>query len=311
MPQTQQAFLLIAAKQQPGRVDDLLSFLKPEERQELAHVFETLKKHPPKTVQKVVAHELNKIAHTRRSNYLADVHDDWLVEILLSESPAMIATILRYLPAERVRAILHSLPRAILDELPRMGDTYQVTPALVDVLRTRFESQFLQPKEIDPQQQFVFEHFCVLRGKQIADVFLEMGFREIALGLVALPDEARKLVTDRLSRADRQRVEFYINNNKTMPEQRVKRAQSQLLSYQPKPGSGEHFVRDLGFLLFSKALLLRDRADLQIIQRKMSQADAATLQRYVDKMIDGNSEASVVAYREDVLAAVKRVLEKR
>ncbi len=307
----QHAFLLIALTQQPENVARLLSYLKPEDSHKILPVYETLKAHAPQSVKNVAINELKKLGQYRSLSYLADVHSDWVVETLLGETPAMIGTILRYLPAERVRAILDSLPQSVLDQLPRMGDTYQVSPQLVELLRDRFERQFWLHKKFDPKQAFAFEHFYLLHATQIHEVFLEMGYREIALGLASLPESAQKLVMDRLSRTDRLRVEFYLQQGKDIAPQRVKRAQSHLLVYQSQQGAPRHFVCELGYLIFSKSLLLKDRSELEIIKRKMSQADAATLQRLVDRQIDSNSEASVVGYREDLLTAVKRVLEKK
>ncbi|HLD44007.1 MAG TPA: hypothetical protein VJC18_01125, partial [bacterium] len=70
----------------------------------------------------------------------------------------------------------------------------------------------------------------------------------------------------------------------------------------------DRFVKTLGFLVFAKMLLMKDRQDLEIIKRKMSRQDANLMQDFVNEQMEKNSEVSVIAFREDMLSAVSSVI---
>lgn len=307
----QKAFLLIALVCRGKRADSLFAFIPAGDKGKLAPLFAELTQRREREMQAVARVELRKLAGGRHSSYLVDVHDDWLVERLQQESPLMISTLLRYFPAERVRGILDRLPGEILSAFPRLSDTYAMPKALSDLLKVRFEEVF-SLKELPPLGgRFEFAHIAHLTALQVAMLFLEVGYREIAFGLAGLPPETRRFVTERLGEADRQRVEFYVAGAGTVPATRVKRAQMHLVSREVDPHDPQSFVRALGFFIYSKALLHADVPGLSIIKRKMSKVHARELDTLVDENLHKNTEASVLAFREDVLTAVTAVLKRQ
>jgi hypothetical protein len=304
----QKAFLLVVLKYQPGNAESLFRLLPEGEKKALKATYDELSAHQPQNLKQVVGSELGKLARPKSISYLSEVHDDWLVDDLVQESPQMIATILRYLPAERVIAIIQQLPEDLQSQLPTLSETYSIPNDLVDILRQKFEGFYLLHKNFDTKGKFEFEHFCLLSTKDLNHVFLELGYREIALGLISLPVDTRKIVLARLSVRDRKHVEGYIIDHDKIPSQRIKRAQVHLVSKEIDPNDPKLFVKQLGFLLYAKSLLSKDLQGIEMIYKKMSRLESTAVRDMVNLQLEKNSDATVLGYREDVISASRKVL---
>lgn len=306
----QKAFFLIALKERPADADSLFSYLPGDEAKAYAGIYKDLKGKKNEDIMTVAVAELKKLARPQSLGYLSEVHDDWLLDILKDELPGIIATVLRYLPAERVKFLLDHLPKETLAKLPSLIETYEAPRAAVEILRRRFEGLFETEAMLGSDQEFRFEFLHLLRAGQIKSVFQELGYREIALGLSTIPEMTKILVLNRLLPEDKERVEFYL---KRLPEgvvHRVKKAQVHLISKEVNPRQPDFFVKELGYLIYAKALLKPDENALTVLMRKMSRKEANALQEAIKQYLPAGTEASVLPFREDVLLAVKTVLGK-
>lgn len=304
----QKAFFLLVLKQRDRKAPDFFSFLPPEQNQQMNQLFQELKSSSAKEISNVASTELKKLSRARTNHYLSDVHNDWLAEILKWESPEMISVILRYLPAERVRAILDLLPEEILTRLPSLRETFHVSSNLVEILRYKFESFFIYERSFNPEEPFSFQSLCFLHSEQLDKVFFELGYREIGLGLVALPAKTKEMVLDRLLPEDRKPVDYYIERAGEASEPRRRRAQVHVISKEVNPRKPRFFVKELGLLILAKSLLESDSEDLEIIKKKLSMHEAMALQRLVEKHIEKNTDATVYPFREDIVSTVLNVL---
>src|SRR3989338_2201685 len=239
----QKAFFFVAIKYRGHHAQKLLRFFQKEEANNLETLFEEASKSESSDLSDFASLELKKLLRIREGNYLNDVHDDWIAEILKNESPHMISMILRYLPAERTSSILEALPKEILKKFPTLKATFEAKPALVDALRRRFESYFEIQKTFDPKADFQFESLCFLHTDQIDKVFFELGYREIAFGLVSLPKKTRDMVLARLLPEDRARVEYCLKTAHQASQQRIRRAQIHVISKEIDPRRPKFFVK--------------------------------------------------------------------
>lgn len=313
MPLTsrQQAFFLVALKEQGKTVENLFAHLPKQEAENYKKLLSELKQGQDEDIKKVAGAELKKFSRPREQSFFSEVHNDWLLDYLKKESPDLIAVILRHLPSERVSYLLEKLPEEILSRMPRMMDTYEVDSHLVQLIKQRFETLFLLPKILQPDQEFEFEHLCLLPASQLHRVFLELGYREIALGLVSIPEITKSMVLNRLRPKDRERVEFYLQQADQASPQRIKKAQVHLISREVDPGEPEFFVKELGLMILAKAVLEKNLEDVKIMKMKMSRKEAQALDLALDSYLRLNTEASVLGFRENILAAIKAIWQQR
>lgn len=303
------AFFLLAVRYRGDSAKRLFSSFAPDVAATLNEMHAGVDFRREDRVRDVARRELAKLGRTRQGSYLRDVHNEWLVEMLKWESPHVISLILRYLPADRVRAALELLPKHNLEHLPSLGKTFAVPAELVEAIRERFEGYFVYHRQPDPQRRFAFESVCFLGAKKLSRLFFELGYQEIAWGLTGLPDKTRAMILNRLLPEDRLRVEFYLEKSGAKAvSQRVRRAQVHLISKEIDQKRPRFFVKELGFLIHAKSILPNDLKDLEIIKQKLSLHEAMVLQRLTEKNLEKNNEATVLAYREDIMAAMKTVL---
>lgn len=306
----QKAFLLTAMKcNSPERVEVLLKELPQNVQATLMPTFEKIRKYDSQSLRSVILSELKKMSRPKSRSYLSEVHNDWIVDLLSAESPEMVSTILRYLPAERVQAVLDSLPQELLIRMPKMSETYRIPQSLVDLLRSKFENLFVHRRTQVVDEDFQFEHLCLLPARRLHQLFFELGYREIAIALKSLPEATRTIVISRLAIQDQKKVREYLGSDAMKAsEQRIKKAQAHLVSQDIDAKEPALFIKDLGFLIYSKAILSSDFDDLAVIRHKISKVESKELSVQLDKYLPENTEASVVEYRDDILTLVKRML---
>lgn len=307
----QRAFLLIALKYRPKKVDSLLPFLMASEAEAVKDLYQNIRERHESEITTAAQSELKKIARTQHQTYLSEVHNDWVLQALRDEPASVVAVVLRNLPADRAAFLLEKLPFETLRHMPRLSDSFSVDARLVDLLRQRFESQFELDFVLSPGQNFEFEHVALLRAVQIEKLFLELGYHEIALGLATLPSTTQKMVLRRLDADDKARVEMDLKKITNPSAQRVKKAQVHLVSKEVEASGPDSFVREIGYLIYAKALLPRDQNRLFMIKRKMAMNEAVLLQNFIDQYSKHNTEGNVLPYREDVLMAVKSILTNK
>lgn len=310
LSESQKAFAWLVLRDHSKEAGEYLNHFPQEIQKEILEIQSKISGRHQDELLSMARKELRKIAHRPSKSYLADVHSDWLVDVLLNESPMMISTVLRYLPAERAKYILEHLPKRLVESLPSLVETYNVPQGLVKILKAKFEDIFTLHKERPEKQSLQFEHLCLLSADQLQAVFMELGYREIAMGLRSLPKQAQKIVLERLLPKDQFHVETYIKETDKIGSQRFKKAQIHLVSQEQDSSQPEEFVFGLGILILAKSVLLKDEADLKVVKHKLSKAHVKQLEEHIENYSKINTEATVLGYREDIIAAMKKVIQK-
>lgn len=310
MPLTsqQKAFFLLVLFARGRRAGEV--FAQVPGGAEMQKLYEPLAERKEKELKAMARVELRKIGSGRVASYLGEIHTDWLADFLSGEPPHLLALLLRQLPADRVAGVLSRLPKVLVDSLPKLSETYAVPKKLADLLQTRFESRFCLRDEDKPKDKHnPVALLASLGAVRISRFFLELGYREIAIGLGGLPEDARQMVLGRLSARDRKNVEAFMAQSRELPAARLKRAQMHLVSREIDPTKPDLFVTSLGSILFAKAVLPADKNDLRMLCMKMSRADSDKLMALIDEGLAKNTDASVIPYREDLLGALRLMLE--
>lgn len=305
----QKAFFLIVLCVDAKNTSSYFPYLPAAEQEVMAKMLQALPHDQPTQVADVARDQLKRLARPQAHSFLSEVHNDWLLDVLKHETPHMVAAILRHLPPERVRVLLDELPPAILNNLPRLSETYDMPKVFSEHLKTQFQGLFLLPRDIDLKQEFTFDKLPYLSASQLELLFQELGYREIALGLAALPQATRQAVSARLSSEDRLCVERYFKTALQASPQRIKKAQFHLVSKDVNPEDHRYFVKELGYLLYAKSLMVTDLSDSKIVYKKISMREAQILKSMIEHQTPKNTEATVMGFREDIMAAVKFVRE--
>lgn len=304
----QKAFFLIALKERPQDLSQLIQFLPASDQPELQKLYQDLEKHDASSLKMVANSELRKFTKPQSQSYLSQVHNDWIVDLLSKESPEMVSTVLRYLPAERVQEVLEKLPHEMMATMPKLADTYAIPQVLVSLIKRRFENLFRIHKSYPKPDQIEFHHLCLFRPEQLEKIFMELGYREIALAMQSIPVATQTIVIGRLGPHDQKHVRYYMDKARSQTKTRIKQAQTHLVRQDIETKDSRLFVKELGFVIYAKAVLVEDLTDIGVIKFKLSRKEAKELMGIVNKELETNNEGSVLEYREDVISATRRVL---
>lgn len=301
-------FYLLILKEAPDLIDQAFSLVSQTLKNSLSKLHGELSQHDPEIVKKVAEAELKKLSSTHHQFNLLDVHNDWILEALLSETPEMIALVLSHLPAERSSEILDHLPQDLLNQLPSVNETMQLPPMLNGILQQRFVQLFPKISRTPQKDSLQFLDLALLPSQVLQKVFSRLGYQEIALGLKGIHESTRLKVVSRLNQNDRKIVEDYWKKLDNVASQRIKKAQEHLLSQKISAQLADRFIKDLGYLIFAKAMQKDYDSELQVILRKFSKKEAMALEHAVNEHWDENTSTSVLGYQEDVIRAAKSVL---
>ncbi len=304
----QRAFFLLTLNRHGKAAATLFKFTPPSEAKLYAQMLDDLKGHSDRGVETVAKSELSRLNTANARSYLSQVHVDWLAEALKPEIPAVIAAVLRCLPAEQSHAVLERLGPEVVVAMPKLSDTFAVPQTLVDHMRHHFENQFVNERTYVSGEPLEYSHLCVMPGRLIEGVFLNLGFHEIALALTGLPQRARDLVLSRLLPDDAKAVLAAITEVKTIAPGRIKIAQANLMDAKTNGAEPRGFVLSLGFSVFARSVLPKDLTDVAVVKKKMSKIYAGTLQDAIDHVLSEGTEATTLVYREEVLKAMKKTV---
>ncbi|MCP5463558.1 MAG: hypothetical protein H7A33_00875 [Deltaproteobacteria bacterium] len=303
------AFFLLVLKDHPQNAVQYFSYLNTQLKSQLQKLYDQIASLSHENIKAVAHSELMRLVKRQSQTYLNDVHDDWLVEILLKESPAMVAIVLRYLPVDRAKRILDRLPPEVSSKMPKMKKTFSVSPILLLMLQQRFENLFAVDRVYRKGETLEMNHLPLLGQRKVQQVFLNLGYRELSLGLRTLPEGTRSIMLKRFPAEVRSAVADYLKKGDRVSPERIKLAQQNVSDAQDKQSSGKEFVMGLGFVVFSKSILAKEESDLGIIEKMFPLVLAKQLRKLAQEQMGSNTEASALAYREEVIAAMTAVLQ--
>lgn len=318
----QRAFLMISVLRDRSGAADLISFLSPQEQAIIGRALEMVLSKTKAEKQEIILDELKKLAVRARRSFLSEMNPEWILNLLKNESPRMLATILRYLPGEQVHTILENLPASTLQAMPAYSETFSLDPDLVQILKRRFEQNFVSPlyAGLSPKR-FTFDILHLLPAVRLKMLFVELGLCELAMAFSTLNEKTVNLLFGRLSNRDATLIKMRMDEKKEgVSEERMKKAQSHLMSLdvkkedpesgKPESGKPETLILEMGFFVFSKAVLPENLNAVSFMVQKFSMKTGNLLQHYVDKSLPTNSEKTVVRYRQEIMASARLVTEE-
>lgn len=305
--QRQKAFLLVATLLDFPSTDRLLDYLSEEDRIPLKPAFDEWQAHPKSKKKQVIRDELKQLGHQQQRSLLTDLHPDWILETLHGEDPRMVATILRYLPDSHVHYILEHMTPARLQLLPPLFQTFALDSRIVRLLRQRFEQNFYSATLLDQVAGEPFMALSLLKAADLRFLMREVGYGEMAMAFAKLDQEAIQLILRRLNPRDAGELKNHLAIRKEADGTRLEKAQNHLLHIDFQGSSQGDFLLQLGFLIYSKAVLPQHLEAVRLLQYKFSTTEARLMKKYLDKNLPYNSPATVAPYQKEIMARLKNL----
>lgn len=294
----QKSFLMVAILLEKQNAAQLWDYLPAQDQALINEAWQEIEALDQRKKKELVIRELKSLSSSGYSQVLSRVHPDWLVASLSSETPRMIATILRYLPAQQVRLILDRLPPEKVEQLPPLSETFSLNPELAQVLKKKFETHLeASLKPVTSGE----DSYLNLNFQRLHDFLIEVGLRELALAFSSLDAKMVSLIQSRLDPENSQRLKLHLNRLAKTPVERLRRAQSNLLAVDFSGDDHQGFLVELGLFLLSKTIVTKDQEKIiEQLKTKLSFKEQDRLKAALEKNQPLNSPRSVKGYQEEL-----------
>lgn len=248
-----------------------------------------------------------------RHNFLSQVHPDWLYEELKNESPALIASLLRYLPGDKVQMILDKLDSQTLSALPSLQETFSLDEALVQTIQDEFQVLFQKSSDTEVHHLKEKDYLKVLKlsSQEIESFMKNLGLNELAMAFIDLNEKLRNLIVQRLGSREAILLKERFKSQDKAPEIRQKQAQGHLLDLDIKNMDASSFLRELGLFVYSKAIQKEDLNYFEAVEKTFAFSLSSSLREKIEKNIDLNTGRLVKKYQDEITDALNDFLAKK
>ncbi|MBI2343185.1 MAG: hypothetical protein HYV02_02430 [Deltaproteobacteria bacterium] len=235
---------------------------------------------------------------------LNDIHPAWLVELLATESPRVIGLLLRFLPSRHARYLLDHLPPHIRERLPHIVDAFAVSETIVRIVRRRFESHFLPIAPTEELAEFDCRALHRLTLDDITTLLYDLGVHELAMAFRHIAQPALRLLLNRLSFHDAQRLVQRIASLGRIDPTLERDARYTILNMSLEGSDPETLIREIGVQAFVKALLPQHLPMVYALRQKLPPVLAYLLQRDTDMHLPNNQPVLAALRQHQILLRV-------
>lgn len=228
----------------------------------------------------VMEQVMRQMIASEKFSSLAEIHPAWILEKLKEEPPKVIGIILRYLPSNHVRYIIRNLPPMTRVQIPNMVESFAVRPAVLEVIRKRFERHFLPMPVSRRCGKFGFSELYYLKGEELAALIREMGINELAIAFAGMGSKALRAIYNRLDLKDAKRLQRRLKGLKGLSLELSRQARYTVLEVQGRHIGPEGLLVRVGLAALANAVEGGD-ALIPVLMQKLTPEDSYLLKRLV------------------------------
>lgn len=274
---TLQTVLALALRENPAEAGSLLAYASADHQADGASVLASLQS----------AGEMDQYLRALRAREgfsgLAEIHPDWLLEVLQEESPRVIGVVLRYLPSKQVRVLLERLPPRVRLKLPKMIEAFYVPGEILEMIRSRLERRFVPIRVSHQSQLFRFEHLVYLKVEEMDVLFRDLGLSELALAFVGSSRKVLQTILNRFNIGDAKEILRRLRPIQGEAKWFVQDAKYSILELNGKSLGVELFLIHLGLLSLAKGAVGTDPVFANAFRQKLALESAREFKQFLDE----------------------------
>ncbi|MFO1518553.1 MAG: hypothetical protein U1F57_02640 [bacterium] len=279
----------------------LFRFVPAQYEQPLVEATRELMSIPKKERNQVVLKELKKMIQSQKMTLLSEIDPGWFIESLKAERPQTIGLILRNLPTEKVKHIVSHLPPEIRKKLPKMNEALKVSDEVMEIVRSRFESQFPALNAPERTEEIGLHHFYFIRIEALLALFKDLGLEQLARAFKGIHKVALKALLNRLPIKDAKEFQQKVKAMDKVSNRELKEAQMLLLNLPLETMDPEDLFLEVGMAFFSKAVSREDSDLIRALEYKLPPKYGYLLKRYVDESLGANKPGMIEWVKKQVL----------
>lgn len=236
---------------------------------------------PKKERTRLITKELKESIHLNKSSSLVDIHPGWFFDFLKEESNQTIHLILRYLPGEVGRYVLAHLSLETQKAIRQIDESKKVSEEIVQLIRKRFESQFLTLASPTKSEEIDLYHLYFVKVEQLLSFFRDLGLEQLSRAFKGVDVLALKALLNRLSIQDAKDFQIKMKSLAKVSHRELKEAQMLLLNLPLDTIEPELLFTEVGISFFARAMTKEDLEFVKALQFKLPPRYGYILKRYV------------------------------
>ncbi len=275
------AFCLIGDEEKGKR---LFSFASADEQSQLERIADRLLKEGEVDRKQLIG-RLQKLSRVKSLSSLEETHPGWILEKLQGESPRLFGLLCRHLSGEKVRYLIQHLSPSEKGRLPKVSESYQVSPEISELVRKLIEARLTV--SLPPLQSgaFSFAHISVMKADDLLTLFRDLGLDEIRKGFSGVDPNILRAFLSRFSIKDATEIRGRIEHGSKVSKEASREAQRNIVSLPLEQLPSEELIREIGYSVFARALSPEEISWSEIVWQKFSPGEGHRLKRIVKESV--------------------------
>ena len=279
---SQAILLYFSIVMEGNRSSSSLNFLPENDQKELRPFLEKLLTFPSYDRRFPLLDEIQRISQKRAHYALDEMDGSWILHYLKNEKPAIIALILKHLPADKVYQILNFMSPELRSQLPDTESIEKVPEEIVQVVRERFEEKL---EQISLLKEYIPSHYYEihrLSSQELIDLIKDIGLDLLALSFQGVNERSLVELVQKLEREDAEKLFDKFNIFRRANRGDIKGAQLEILNLSLDFTNGQDLIVEAGVQRLARSLVNENDKLVMMIQHKLPLKSGYQLRRYVD-----------------------------
>lgn len=302
LPAELQAFVNVASLGEEENAYELFRFLPTQFERDLVASTQAILSLPREERKKKIFKELKQLMHAEKVHPLGEIHPGWFLQVIKNESPKTIGLILRYLPGDKVTYILENLSEDLKKKLPKLNEAKKLPDDLMELIRERFESQFLTYKLPKKSSEISIQDLYFIKTDFLLAFFRDLGIQQLANAFKGLDKVALKAMLNRLIIKDAKELQTRIKNLDKVSKRDLNDAQILIIDLPLDRIEPQALFLEVGMAFFARAIS-QDQIDFaKSLQFKLPPKYGYLLKRYVEGGLANHKPRLTESARRQILA---------
>ena len=165
-----------------------------------------------------------------------------------------------------------------------MVESFSVDPEILDVIRGKFESNFVTMRITRSIGHLGFENLYYLKQAELEELFIELGITELAIALSTMSTKVLRIIYNRLDLKDARRLKAKITELPAdVSSETYRQARSSLLQIDCERVGPKQLLKILGLGAFAEAVGHEHDQLVRMIQQRLDPKEGYLLRRYIDE----------------------------
>ncbi len=296
------ALVYVAALGEEENAFELFRFLPTRFEKNLVESTQSVLSLPKEERKRKIIKELKQLAQSQKIHPLGEIHPGWFLEVLKEESPKTIGLILRYLPGDKVTYILENLSQDIKQKLPKLNESKKIQEGLLELIRERFESQFLTYNLPKKSSDIGIQDLYFIKVELLLAFFRDLGIEQLARAFKGLDKVALKALLNRLTIKDAKELQSRIKSLEKVSKRELSEAQVLIIDLPIDRIDPEALFLEVGMAFFARAISQAELDFAKSLQFKLPPKYGYLLKRYVEESLETYKPRLMEGAKRQILA---------